>query len=101
MIDKEKPQLSVVVIGRNEGPRLARCLDSIRAMLFPAGSMELIYVDSASTDHSANVAASTGARVIALDPARPSAARARNAGWRAASAPFILFLDGYTILEIG
>jgi hypothetical protein len=37
--------------------------------------------------------------VILLEGGKLSAARARNAGWQAASAPFILFLDGDTILD--
>ena len=91
--------LSVVVIGRNEGDRLAACLESIRAARKMPEPVELIYVDSNSTDGSPERAALSGAKVIVLDPGRLSAARARNAGWRAATAPFILFLDGDTILD--
>ncbi|MGB5063939.1 MAG: glycosyltransferase, partial [Candidatus Competibacter sp.] len=52
-----EPVLSVVVIGRNEGERLTRCLESVRAMTDPGGPVELIYVDSASTDGSPERAA--------------------------------------------
>ncbi|HEX3471151.1 MAG TPA: glycosyltransferase [Silvibacterium sp.] len=94
------PAISIVVIGRNEGQRLARCLESIRVMRgFDGGSIETIYVDSASTDGSPEVAASFGARVIVLHAERPTAALGRNAGWRAARAEFVLFLDGDTILH--
>jgi cellulose synthase/poly-beta-1,6-N-acetylglucosamine synthase-like glycosyltransferase len=89
--------LSVVVIGRNEGLRLARCLESIQAMRFN-GAVEIIYVDSNSTDGSASRAKFLGARAISVQPDRPSAALGRNAGWRVATAPFVLFLDGDTIL---
>ena len=44
------PLVSVVVIGRNEGRRLERCLASVKRMLVPPGGYELIYVDSRSTD---------------------------------------------------
>ena len=94
-----QPVLSVVVIGRNEGPRLLRCLESIRDMRRPEGVVELIYVDSASTDDSRECAAGLGATVIALSGEKLSAARARNAGWQTASAPFVFFLDGDTILH--
>ena len=93
------PVLSVVVIGRNEGARLERCLRSIQAMENPGGRVEIIYVDSASTDGSPELAAKLGAEVIAVHPRRPTAALGRNAGWRRATAPFILFLDGDTILH--
>lgn len=100
-----QPQLSVVIIGRNEGSRLVRCLESVRAMRLPPDSardtaqVEIIYVDSASTDGSPERATALGATVITVQPQRPTAALGRNAGWRAASAPFVLFLDGDTILE--
>jgi glycosyltransferase involved in cell wall biosynthesis len=45
--------LPVVVIGRNEGDRLEQCLRSVAAMRPVSGPVEVIYVDSASTDGSA------------------------------------------------
>ena len=98
MNDKQAPQLSVVIIGRNEGPRLLRCLDSVRAMSRREEEMEIIYVDSASTDDSVKTALERGARVIELRADRTTAAMGRNAGWRAARGEFVLFLDGDTIL---
>jgi glycosyltransferase involved in cell wall biosynthesis len=91
--------LAVVVIGRNEGSRLTACLESVRAAEGMPSSTELIYVDSDSTDGSPERAAALGAKVIVLSPGKLSAARARNAGWRSATASFILFLDGDTILH--
>lgn len=93
------PILAVVIIGRNEGERLVRCLESVRTMADPGGPVEVIYVDSASTDGSPQRAAALGAQVLTVRPERPSAALGRNAGWRAAQAPFVLFLDGDTILH--
>jgi len=91
--------VSVVVIGRNEGERLSRCLQSIKQIKHVGFHYEIIYVDSGSTDHSIMLADELGARVIALQPERPSAALGRNAGWRAAQGATILFLDGDTILD--
>lgn len=91
--------LSVVVIGRNEGSRLIRCLDSVKKMNFPYGTYELIYVDSSSTDGSILAAQACGARVIKIQPDKPSAAPARNIGWHNAKGEYILFLDGDTLLE--
>lgn len=92
------PELSVVVIGRNEGQRLARCLESIRGAR-GFGDVQVVYVDSASTDGSPALAASYGAEVIVVHPRRPTAALGRNAGWRQAKAEFVLFLDGDTVLH--
>lgn len=68
-------KLGLVVIGRNEGERLARCLLSVRAI------PNRVYVDSGSTDDS--VALARGERVTVVElpiPPNFTAARARNAG---------------------
>ncbi len=93
------PLVSVVVIGRNEGPRLARCLESIHAMEHAAFEYEVIYVDSGSSDGSISLAKALADKVIVLNSSRPTAAQGRNAGWRAARGSIVLFLDGDTILD--
>jgi glycosyltransferase involved in cell wall biosynthesis len=92
--------LSVVVIGRNEGQRLARCLESI-ARVETVAVKEVIYVDSASTDGSAELASRYGALSIKVHSERPTAALGRNTGWRLAASNLILFLDGDTVLHPG
>ncbi len=68
--------IGVVVIGRNEGERLGRCLASLAS-----GGVPIVYVDSGSTDGSA-CSASAHADVVELDATEPfTAARARNAGF--------------------
>jgi glycosyltransferase involved in cell wall biosynthesis len=73
---------------------LERCLESLST------AFKLVYVDSGSTDGSAQWAADHGADVIALDMNLPfTAARARNAGFRriretAPHIEYIQFLDG-------
>ena len=91
-------RISVVIIGRNEGERLVRCLESVRAMLGEMPGTEMVYVDSGSTDGSVARALRFGAAVVELT-GRCSAARARNAGWKAAAGEWILFLDGDTIVD--
>jgi len=92
---------AVVIIGRNEGTRLARCLDAA------GGAGGLVYVDSGSTDGSCALAAARGASVVALDLALPfTAARARNAGFERAlalwpEARLVQFLDGDCELQAG
>lgn len=67
----------MVVIGRNEGERLERCLRSLDGAGWP-----IVYVDSGSTDGSVERAAAAGASVVELDTAAGfTAARARNAGF--------------------
>jgi cellulose synthase/poly-beta-1,6-N-acetylglucosamine synthase-like glycosyltransferase len=91
------PSIDVVVVGRNEGVRLVRCLESV-AQANRDSAFEVIYVDSASSDNSVALAADAGARTITLPPGPTTAARGRNAGWRAGHGEFVLFLDGDTLL---
>ena len=93
------PLVSVVVIGRNEGERLERCLVSVAKMCRESFQTEVIYVDSGSTDDSVEVAGRLGVTAISLTSVRPTAALGRNAGWRLARGKFILFLDGDTVLD--
>jgi hypothetical protein len=101
MMNSSLPFLSVVIIGRNEGDRLRRCLDSLRQIQYPADRVEIIYVDSGSRDGSPELAQAAGAKVSVLRTARPCAAKARNMGWRIARYPYVLFLDGDTVLHPG
>ena len=72
-----RARVGVVVIGRNEGQRLVRCLASLRGR-----SPVVVYVDSGSTDGSVAAARAAGAEVVALDTSIPfTASRARNAGF--------------------
>jgi GT2 family glycosyltransferase len=87
--------VAVVAIGRNEGERLRRCLESV------VGRVALVvYVDSGSTDGSVAVSQRLQCEVVALDMTQPfTAARARNAGAQRALAlhpdlSFIQFVDG-------
>lgn len=69
-------RFGVVAIGRNEGERLRRCLESVCGC-----GMPVVYVDSGSSDGSVDVALSLGAELVELDLSTPfTAARARNAG---------------------
>lgn len=95
-------RLGVVAIGRNEGERLKRCLASLQGSGCP-----VVYVDSASTDGSPQAAAMLGARVHALDLARPfTAARARAEGLAVLEAEhpgldYVFFVDGDCAVEPG
>lgn len=87
--------LGAVVIGRNEGDRFVRCLQSLVGKVNP-----IVYVDSGSTDGSIEVAKSRGVEVVDLDTSIPfTAARARNAGYErlraiAPATELVMFVDG-------
>ncbi|MGB7816900.1 MAG: glycosyltransferase [Methylotenera sp.] len=88
-------EVGVVVIGRNEGMRLVRCLQSLSGKGFV-----VVYVDSGSTDGSMNEATKLGVKALALDMGIPfTAARARNAGFQylmqiSPNLEYVQFVDG-------
>jgi len=93
--------IGAVVIGRNEGANLQRCLASVASDI-----ADFIYVDSGSTDSSLAVAHRAGARLVELDMSQPfTAARARNAGLAALMAEtpvdYVQFIDGDCELSPG
>lgn len=88
-------RVAIVAIGRNEGERLRRCLDSVRERVAC-----VVYVDSGSTDGSGAMARERGVHVVDLDLSLPfTAARARNVGLQRASElmpelAYVQFVDG-------
>lgn len=94
--------VAAVVIGRNEGDRLVRCLAALSGQAAP-----VVYVDSGSTDGSVAAARAAGAEVVELDMSRPfTAARARNAGLARLAGidpdgEFVQLLDGDCELRPG
>ncbi len=92
----------IVVIGRNEGERLRRSLESVVRRGRP-----VVYVDSASADGSSALARSMDCEVVEVDPSRPlSAARARNEGFERLlqiqpDAEAVQFVDGDCALAAG
>jgi len=96
------PIAGVVVIGRNEGERLRRCLASLGR-----SDSAVVYVDSASTDSSIQDARDRGVHVVELDDSVPlSAARARNEGASALielqpNCEYVCFIDGDCELASG
>lgn len=87
--------IGVVVIGRNEGERLRRCLASLLD-----STQSIVYVDSGSSDDSVPMSRSMGVEVVELDLRTAfTAARARNEGFRRLirirpALKYVFFVDG-------
>ncbi len=98
----ELEQTGIVVIGRNEGERLRRCLDSV-----VGGPSTVVYVDSGSSDGSVTMARAKGVELVDLDMTTPfTMARARNAGFRrleqlAPEVELVQFVDGDCQVVLG
>jgi glycosyltransferase involved in cell wall biosynthesis len=87
--------VGIVAIGRNEGDRLRKCLNSVLGQIGI-----VVYVDSGSTDGSVEMARSLGVVVVELDMTHHfTAARARNEGFKrlrelAPELLYVQFVDG-------
>jgi cellulose synthase/poly-beta-1,6-N-acetylglucosamine synthase-like glycosyltransferase len=96
---RELPALSIIVPARNEATNLAQLLPMITALQY-GGPYEVIVMDDNSTDGTAEVAASHGAKVISLDTL-PSGWRGKphacHLGSLEAAGEWLLFVDADTL----
>ncbi len=92
--DVEDPEISIVMIARNEERFLFASLASIGEQLTER-KVELIWVNNGSTDGSRDIAERLGVKVV--DEPKPGWAEARQAGLEAAKGKIILSADGDNI----
>ncbi|MFK0181668.1 glycosyltransferase [Streptomyces xanthochromogenes] len=95
--------LSVIIPAFNEADYLPRYLPTVKAALLHWESTtgrrgEIIVVDNASTDQTAQIAAQLGARVVS-EPVR-SIGQVRNTGARAAQGRILFFTDADVALPL-
>ena len=92
------PAISVIVPAFNAAVYLPRCLEAV----FSSGwSFECIVVDDGSTDDSASIALSAGARAVHVSEGPFGPAYARNRGAEAAHGKILFFLDADIVLAPG
>lgn len=90
------PRVSIVIPTHNGAATLAACLQSLHASsLLPH---EIIVVDDASSDHSAEIARQFQCRVIRVDE-NIGAARAKNRGAAEATGEILFFTDDDVIIS--
>lgn len=94
------PELSVIIIGRNEAACIEKCLRSVFAALDGIDSYEVIYVDSASDDDTVAIASQFPIRILKLKRTwKLTPAAGRFIGYQHASGRYLSFVDGDTILH--
>lgn len=93
------PRASVIVAVRDGAATLDACLDSLLALDYPAGRLELLCVDNASRDATPRLLAARGARLRVLREPRRGPAAARNCGLRHASGEVVAFTDADCVVE--
>jgi glycosyltransferase involved in cell wall biosynthesis len=93
LVPMDVPKVSVIVPGYNASSTLGLCLSVLRCQDWPRDRLEIIYVDDASTDNSAEVASDLADRIIRLSGLPQGPAAARNAGVLESSGQIVVFLD--------
>ncbi|WP_313030299.1 glycosyltransferase family 2 protein [Massilia alkalitolerans] len=90
------PALSLVIPTYNRSKLIGETIDSALAQHHPFA--EIIIVDDGSTDDTAAVLATYGDRIKVLALANGGVQKARNAGVRAATCPYIVLCDSDDLL---
>lgn len=96
------PDVSVVVIAFNDAQNLPRAIQSVLNQTL--ANLEIIVVDDASTDGTAEVADAlarehTRLRAVHLEENSGGCSKPRNVGLKHARAPYVMFLDSDDVLE--
>jgi GT2 family glycosyltransferase len=91
------PAVSVVIATRNRAGMLGRLLDALASQTAAPDAFEVVVVDDASSDETADVLARHAHGPLSLramrHPKPLGPASGRDDGWRAARAPLIAFTD--------
>lgn len=92
--------LSVVIISRNEERNIAGCIESVLKATEDIEGVEIILVDSASTDKTVEIAKNYPIRILQLKhKSQFSAAAGRFIGSLHSKGKYIQFLDGDMVLD--
>ena len=86
---------SIVIRARNEAAYIGRLLRGIAIQDMPR--VEVLLVDSGSTDDTRTIARAAGARVVDLAPERFTYGHALNVGCREARAPVCVFVSAHCL----
>jgi glycosyltransferase involved in cell wall biosynthesis len=91
----------VIVPGHNASGTLKSSLSSLRSQDWPKDCLEIVYVDDASTDKSAEIASEWADCVVRLSGLPNGPAGARNAGVRESSGQIVIFVDADVLAPPG
>lgn len=91
--DNELPPVSIVVIGYNEAKNLRSTFEAIRKINYDKLKIELLYVDSGSSDNSIEIASHYTDKIF-IENIYPTSGRNRNRGLIEAHSEIIHFIDG-------
>ncbi len=95
----ELPFISVVIPVKNAEAYIRDCVESLKALDYPADRFEVIIADGSSTDQTREIAASYGVTVLTDEVEMVS--HGRHVGFKHSRGDFIAFSDADCIMEPG
>lgn len=95
--DDEHVNISIVIRTLNEGKYLSECLEAIAAQKIEDMRVEVVVIDSGSTDNTLKIAKRSGARVTHIDKSEFTFGRSLNRGCVFARGEILVFLSGHCI----
>ncbi len=89
--------VSIIIRTYNEARRLPEVLSGIRSQLTNGLPLEIILVDSGSTDSTVQVALEHGCRILHIDKEEFTFGRSLNVGCEASRGNYLVFLSGHCV----
>jgi glycosyltransferase involved in cell wall biosynthesis len=90
------PKVSIIIRTRNDAGRIQKLLDTLLAQDY-AGEVEIILVDTSSTDGTASIARARGAKIVSITQNEFSYPKSVNAGMREATGELAILTVGHAI----
>jgi rhamnosyltransferase len=87
--------VSIVIRTYNEQKHIGKLLDAIYHQMFDPERLEVIVVDSGSTDHTLEIVRSYPARIVTIHPSQFSFGFSLNQGIEAASGEYVLMISAH------
>jgi rhamnosyltransferase len=89
------PSASIVILAKNEGQNIGKCLKSLFAQRF--NDFEVIFIDSGSTDNTLEIASKFPIRIFRISEKEFHHAQTRNVGISLSQGKYVVFLtaDAY------
>lgn len=85
MTESNRPTITAVIIAKNEAEMIVNCIETLR------WCDDIVVIDTASTDDTAELAETAGARVIGFS--HPSFAKVRNEALKRVRTDWIVYID--------
>ncbi len=91
--------IDFVIIGLNSEKYLGKCIESCLEVTREFEESTIVYVDGGSNDNSVNLASNYDVITIISNAPYPSPGNQRNLGFKHGKNPYVMFLDGDTVLN--